>query len=71
MVMSITLLVVFMLLMFLGVPIAISLGAGICVYNCDNVFSASFHGGTVHVYIYEQLYYGCGPAVYSVRFPYG
>ena len=53
--MSLVLLVLFIVLMFLGVPIAVSLGA------------ASEHGGAVDVYLDEQLHHGSGSAVYPLR----
>lgn len=66
--MSIALLILFLVFMFLGVPIAVSLGAAsvICMVTMSDLPLSM--AGTVNVYINEQFYHGCSSAVYSLRF---
>ena len=61
--MSLVLLVLFIVLMFLGVPIAVSLGAASVI----TIITMSDHGGAVDVYLDEQLHHGSGSAVYPLR----
>lgn len=53
--MSIALLILFLVFMFLGVPIAGFTGSCFCNLYGDDVGSSTFYGGTVNVYINEQF----------------